>query len=217
MVFNNTCECMQNLCKKYTWTRIYTYTYTYITVHIHTQSCIHITHIYICVHIYTHIYMDTYTYTYAYTYTYIYMYMYMYMYMHIYIYLSISIAFAHPVASVKQMCTLNALRSARSNELYVHIFLTCAGRRDSGETSVRATSVMYMCWSLVSSIRPSGRWPDVVSSNGLRSSSSFRFGDRVMWLLILTVFTLAECVKKVRTRTFRSNWACRVIGLMCCT
>ena len=46
-------------------------------------------------------------------------------------------------------------RSAWSNELYVHIFLTCAHRRESGESSVRATSIMHMCLSLVSSIRPS--------------------------------------------------------------
>ena len=78
-------------------------------------------------------------------------------------------------------------------------FLTCARRRESGESSVRVTWIMYMCLSLISSIRPSGCWLDVVLSNGLRSSSSFRFGDRVLWLLILRVFAFAECVKKVRT------------------
>jgi len=44
---------------------------------------------------------------------------------------------------------------------------------------------MYMCLGLASSIRPSGRWLDVVSSNGFRSSLSFRFVDRVLWLLDL--------------------------------
>jgi len=60
------------------------------------------------------------------------------------------------------------------------ISLTCARRRESGESSVRATAIMYMCLNLVSSIRPFGRWLDVISSNGLRSSSSFRFVDRVL-------------------------------------
>jgi len=59
------------------------------------------------------------------------------------------------------------------------------------------------CFSLISSIRPSGRWLDVVSSNGLSSSSKIRFP----WVLALKFFAsaLAECVKKVRT--FRSDWA----------
>jgi len=46
-------------------------------------------------------------------------------------------------------------------------------------------------------------------------SSSFRFGHRVLWLLTLRVFVLAEWVKKVRT--FESHWACCVSVLMCCT
>jgi len=65
---------------------------------------------------------------------------------------------------------------------------------------------MHMYLSLVFSIRPSGRWLDVVSSNSLRNSSNFRFRDRVLWLLTLRVFAMVECVKKVRT--FRSQWAC---------
>ena len=38
----------------------------------------------------------------------------------------------------------------------------------------------------------------LVSSNSLRSSSSLRFGDRVLLLLDLRLFAFAECVKKVR-------------------
>jgi len=45
-----------------------------------------------------------------------------------------------------------------SNELYVHIFLTCAPKRESRESSMRATSMMYKCLSLVYSIRPSACW-----------------------------------------------------------
>ena len=48
--------------------------------------------------------MDTYTYTYAYTCIHIHIYICMCTF--VYIYISISIAYAHPVASVKQMCTL---------------------------------------------------------------------------------------------------------------
>jgi len=38
----------------------------------------------------------------------------------------------------------NAFRSAWSHEFYVHIFLTCARKRESGESSVRATSIIYV-------------------------------------------------------------------------
>ena len=75
--------------------------YTYI--HIYIYKCTP-THVYMHSHIY--IYMDTYTYTYTYICTYTHTYVYICAYAHIYIYISISIAYAHPVASVKKMCTL---------------------------------------------------------------------------------------------------------------
>jgi len=93
-------------------------------------------------------------------------------------------------------------------------FLNVRSQERIWEVIVRSISIMYMCLSLVSSIRLSGCWLDVISSNGLRSSSSFRFGDRVLWSLALRLFAFTEYVKKVRT--FRSHWACRVSGLISC-
>jgi len=63
-------------------------------------------HIYIHIHTHTHTYIHGYIYIYIRMYMYIYIYIYMYAYAHTYISLSISIAYAHPVAIVKQMCTL---------------------------------------------------------------------------------------------------------------
>jgi len=60
--------------------------------------------------------MDTYTYTYAYICTYIYKYAYAHIYMHI----SIFIAYAHPVESVKQMCTLMFTTSVHRTHLHMH-------------------------------------------------------------------------------------------------
>jgi len=76
---------------------IYTHTYTHIYTHIH---------IHIHIHIYTHPCIYAYKCKGIHTYKYIYMHTYMstHTYMHIYLY--IYSAYAHPVASVKQMCTL---------------------------------------------------------------------------------------------------------------
>jgi len=60
---------------------------------------------------------------------------------------------------------------------------------------MRTTSMMYVCLSLVYSIRPSACWLDVLSSNGLRSSLSFRFGDSVLWLLDLG-YVHWQCVSR---------------------
>jgi len=63
-------------------------------------------HIYIYIHTHTHTHIHAYIYIYIRTYMYTYIHTYIYAYAHIYIHISISIAYAHPVASVKQMCTL---------------------------------------------------------------------------------------------------------------
>jgi len=91
--------------QKWIWIRIYTYTYTYIHVHIHTHTC---THIYIYTYAYTYTYIYTWIHIHIHTHIYVHIHIYIciYAYAHIYIYLSISIAYAHPVSSVKQMCTL---------------------------------------------------------------------------------------------------------------
>ena len=129
LVLNNTCECMHTLCKN-----VYGVVYIHIYIHIYmyTYICIH-AYMYIYIHIYTHTHTYIHRYIYIYICIHIYIYKYIYMnisipkllwdmdylpgpgfrlilrkaeYAHIYIYISISIANAHPVASVKQMCTL---------------------------------------------------------------------------------------------------------------
>jgi len=84
---------------------IWTYTYTYIHVHLHMYTCIHI-YIHVHIHTHTHTYIHGYIYIYIRIHMYICIYLYTYAYAHIYTYISISVAYAHPVASVKQMCTL---------------------------------------------------------------------------------------------------------------
>ena len=75
MVLNNTCKCMQTLCRN-----IYglVYTYTHMHVHIHTHTCIHI-------------YMYTYTYTYTYIHTWIHTHTHTHIHVHIHIYIYIYI------------------------------------------------------------------------------------------------------------------------------
>ena len=91
---------------KYRWYRyiyicIYTYIYIYIYIYTHTHTH---THIYTSIHIRIYMYIHTYIYIYIHAYIYIYTYKYIHTCMHIYMY--IYSAYAHPVASVKQMCTL---------------------------------------------------------------------------------------------------------------
>ena len=99
----------------------------YIYIHIYTYACTH-THAYmhtpyICIHIHTHThtYIHGYIYIHIRTYMNIYIYTYTYAYAHIYIYISTSIAYAHPVESVKQMCTLMFKTSVLSDSQNVEL------------------------------------------------------------------------------------------------
>jgi len=77
------------------------YLYTHIHIYIYTP-----THTHTLTHIYTFIHIRVYTYIHTYIYIYIYKCIHIHIYTHMYIYMYIYSAYAHPVASVKQMCTL---------------------------------------------------------------------------------------------------------------
>ena len=102
----------------------------------------------------------------------------------------------HP-ERMKQWVILTSLLIVRSQE------------RIPSSVPRRATWIMDMCLISISSFRPSGHWLEVASSNGLRSSSIFRSGARVLRVLTLRLFALAEFVKQVRLcQTMVEMWYC---------
>jgi len=110
----------------------------------------------------------------------------------------------------------NAIWSAWSNGLYSNVCLSCARKRVSGESSVRATSCMKMRLILVSSISPlqtitmlvvSSRWYCLTVWEAHRVfalelvSLGCMLGNLWYWQSVLR-----------KVKTFRFHWACSVVG-----
>ena len=85
--------------------------------HIHTHTCIHT---YMYTYKYTYTYIHTWIHIHIHTHIPVHIHIYTYAYAHIYIYISTSIAYAHPVESVKQMCTLMFKTSVYHTHLHMH-------------------------------------------------------------------------------------------------